>query len=154
LQTLSDGLAAALNADAVGVAETLGCFADFNVFGVSCDTSFNSHCCNSLFRLVIIPEFNLPRLDDKDLGYDDEDKTVENEMPLGQKAGEIVSGKKGGEKTVLASRVELGGEETRISPRPSEKTQFVDFLASLGEDSDDDGKNDETAIINLPKRKN
>jgi hypothetical protein len=99
-------------------------------------------------------KFNLPRLDDEELGYDTDEPTVENEMPLGQKAGEIVSGKKGGEKTVLASRVELGGEETRISPRPSEKTQFVDFLASLGEDSDDEGKNDKTAIVDWSKKKN
>jgi hypothetical protein len=95
-------------------------------------------------------KFDLPPLDDEELGYDPAEPTTKDKIQ-GQAAGEIVSENKGSDQTVMSSRVELGGEQTRISKRSTDKTEFVD-LGSLGED--DDGKNGETAIVHLPKRKN
>ncbi len=97
-------------------------------------------------------EFNLPSLDDDDLGYETDKPTTKDKIQ-GQVAGEIVSGNKGSDKTVMSSRVELGGEQTRISKRSTDETKFVG-LASLDEDDDGDGKNEKTAIVAHPKRKN
>lgn len=92
-------------------------------------------------------KFDLPSLGDDELGYGSEMQTAKDKIP-GQAAGEISSGNKGGEKTVMSGRVELGGEQTRISERPTDKTQAIN-LASLGED----GQSDETAIVGPLKRK-